>query len=310
MILIIILLSVLLLAVLLRYLLIRRELRTLDQQLRFTLDFESQADLGLEFTDKHLRALRTTFHAILSRQDEERKKRQQSEQQLKELLAFLAHDLRTPLTSIQGYFDLLKNTDDPERRTHFEARIAGSLIQLRHLLDEFFLLSKLHTPNMNLALEPISLQAVVSEVILTFHPEFIAEGIEPQITLPEDDPLVIRGEEEALKRTLQNLLRNALQHGAGGIEIQAGRKLEHIYFKISNSLKPDDEIQAERLFEAGYRADPVRKARESSGLGLAIAEGLLQQMNIKIEAELHDGHIAFYITALPYNPKNKIASPK
>lgn len=306
----IIILAIVLILVLVRSLLVRRELRALDQQLRFKLDYKSQAELGLQFSNKDIRALRSTFQIILTKQEEERKKRHQSEQQLKELLAFLAHDLRTPLTSVQGYFELLMKSEDPERRAYFEERIGGSLIQLRVLLDEFFLLSKLQTPTMTLTLEPLSFQELISEVILTFYPEFEAQQLEPSINLPDDDSLMIQGEEEALKRVLQNLIRNALQHGVGGIVIQAGRQQDKVYFKIRNAINQTEVIHLERLFEAGYRGDPVRKARESSGLGLAIAEGLLQRMDIGIDVELQADYIEFSLNASAYNPKNTMAKPK
>lgn len=199
-------------------------------------------------------------------------------------LAALSHDIRTPLTGAKGYLQLAAGEDDPLARTrHLEAatRRIGATCEL---LDQLFAYAKSADPDLALDIEPLALKPVVEEALLGHYPAFEERGWEPSAVF-EDDAAAVMADREALARILDNLVVNALRHGAAAPAVDTRREGERIVLRVSNEVANPAAIDVDRLFERFYQADASR-GRAGSGLGLAVAANLAHAMGMEIAAKL------------------------
>ena len=233
------------------------------------------------------------MHASLSCGDgkKERKKYLEKEQMISDTYTNLSHDIRTPLTSLDGYFQLLEQCDDREEQKHYMAIIQERIHSLKEMLEELFLFTKLKNDSFHLELKPCCINQVLKQTIFSYYDEWTGKGIRPEIRIT-DQLLYIEGNEAALHRMFQNVLKNALDHGAKGIGLSLEEKEGKSLIRIWNEVRDPEKIDPEKVFERFYKADEAR-SKTSSGLGLSIAKEFADQMHGQIRARL-EGRI-FYI---------------
>ena len=199
-------------------------------------------------------------------------------------LAALSHDIRTPLTGAKGYLQLAVGEDDPLARTRHLEAAARRIDATCELLDQLFAYTKSADPDLALDIEPLALKPIVEEALLGHYPAFEERGWEPSAAF-EDDAATAMADREALARILDNLVVNALRHGAAAPAVDARRVGERIVLRVSNEVANPAAIDVDRLFERFYQADASR-GRAGSGLGLAVAANLAHAMGMEIGAEL------------------------
>lgn len=243
--------------------------------------------LSLPCRDRELQRLASALNQELRALRQERLRYQQGDKELKEAVANISHDLRTPLTAISGYLQLLQGQDLPPDTRRYLEQIGGRAQAMKRLTEELFRYSVVVSEE-NLAREPVDLRRAVEEALLSFYGALEGRGIEPQVRLPEEkverllDPA-------AVNRVLGNILTNALKYSAGDLEVtleESGR------LTFSNSAPGLDPVAAGRLFDRFYT---VEAARNSTGLGLSIAKELTQRMGGSIGAELHGGTLTVWL---------------
>lgn len=243
--------------------------------------------LSLPCRDRELRRLASALNQELRALRQERLRYQQGDKELKEAVVNISHDLRTPLTAISGYLQLLQGQDLPPDTRRYLEQIGGRAQAMERLTEELFRYSVVVSEE-NLAREPVDLRRAVEEALLSFYGALEGRGIEPQVRLPEEkverllDPA-------AVNRVLGNILTNALKYSAGDLEVtleESGR------LTFSNSAPRLDPVAAGRLFDRFYT---VEAARNSTGLGLSIAKELTQRMGGSIGAELHGGTLTVWL---------------
>lgn len=243
--------------------------------------------LSLPCRDRELRRLASALNQELRALRQERLRYQQGDKELKEAVVNISHDLRTPLTAISGYLQLLQGQDLPPDTQRYLEQIGGRAQAMKRLTEELFRYSVVVSEE-NLAREPVDLRRAVEEALLSFYGALEGRGIEPQVRLPEEkverllDPA-------AVNRVLGNILTNALKYSAGDLEVtleESGR------LTFSNSAPGLDPVAAGRLFDRFYT---VEAARNSTGLGLSIAKELTQRMGGSIGAELHGGTLTVWL---------------
>lgn len=243
--------------------------------------------LSLPCRDRELRRLASALNDELRALRQERLRYQQGDKELKEAVVNISHDLRTPLTAISGYLQLLQGQDLPPDTRRYLEQIGGRAQAMKRLTEELFRYSVVVSEE-NLAREPVDLRRAVEEALLSFYGALEGRGIEPQVRLPEEkverllDPA-------AVNRVLGNILTNALKYSAGDLEVtleESGR------LTFSNSAPGLDPVAAGRLFDRFYT---VEAARNSTGLGLSIAKELTQRMGGSIGAELHGGTLTVWL---------------
>lgn len=246
---------------------------------------------GIRFAE--LEELMDRINDVLDVSEEIRKKAQYSEETLKQTITSLSHDIRTPLTSLDGYFQLLSQSSSEEERMHYINIISGRIASLKDMLEELFTYAKLQNDNYELSLGKTDFSKCVYDSVFSYYDEFKRKNIEPEADFCEER-LWINGNPEAVRRILQNILKNALEHGSNHISFCMWKKEEKVYFACSNDVKEPEDIDIARVFDRFYRADRAR-SETSTGLGLSIAKALSERLGGEISAELAEGRFTVKI---------------
>ncbi len=262
----------------------KRQVGDICRQLAFLKKHDSNMMISREIEAGHIGELAELLNDLLAARKEERKQYLEKERRIAEIYTSLSHDIRTPLTSLNGYFELLKQSVDPEEQKRYLAVIQERIESLKEMLEELFTYTKLKNTSYKLTLEPCRLNRIVKNTVFSYYDEWSAKDIEPEFILTQE-PLVILGNEPAIRRVLRNLIKNGLEHGKKKIRIFLGRQDGKICLEIKNQVTDPEKIDVNRVFEQFYMADEVR-SRSSTGLGLSIARELVLKMNGSIQAEL------------------------
>lgn len=273
--------AVILIVILILY---RRQVRKTGRQLEFLKDRRTNLRLTSDLPLKEFNELIDGINEVIDQSREVRESAQHNEMQLKETITNLSHDIRTPLTSLDGYFQLLQQSDSEEERRKYVGIIQSRISSLKEMLEELFTYTRLQDADYELETELIDFGKCVYDTVFSFFDEFQNRGIEPQVDFCGGH-LFVRGNEEAVRRALQNLIRNALVHGHKGISLELFEENGKAVFRCSNDVAHPEEIDIERVFSRFYKADSAR-THTSTGLGLSIAKGLVERMDGEIRAEL------------------------
>lgn len=219
----------------------------------------------------------------------ERTRLKNGDAELKAALTNAAHDIRTPLTAIRGYLDLIAETDDPEKVRSYISVISEQTSAIESLTQELFAYSLASDTTAELACVPTGLVAAVEESVIGFYGLLSARGIEPQISLPEQE-VVRELDPDALNRVLGNIIGNAVKYSGGDLFIGLSESGD-ITFR--NSAPELDMVSVSRLFNRFYT---VENARRSTGLGLYIAKTLTKRMGGDIRAEYSGGMLEITVS--------------
>jgi signal transduction histidine kinase len=226
----------------------------------------------------------------------------EKEKLIADAYANLSHDIRTPLTSLDGYVQLLRDATTPEEQARYTAIIRERIETLKELLEDLFTFTKLKNGKYEPELGIISLRSVTAETVLSYYDVWKEAGVDPEIDLTEE-VLPILGNELAVKRILQNITKNAMVHGHKSIFVTLRKRDERTAeVVIANPVEHPEEIEISRVFEQFYTADRYHQ-QASSGLGLAIAKEFTERMNGTIGASL-DGNRFFVTITFPLQDKN------
>ena len=256
-----------------------KELRLMARFLE-TREPDSNARVTLSSSNKAATELAKAINSELDKGQTQQIEAQKSQLELQENLAYLSHDIRTPLTGAQGYAQLLKEEDDSANRQLYLASIERRLVDLRHLLDQLFVFTQVRSEDFDMELSKLDANEVLSDVLVSFYPQFGEKGLEPSVALA-DEACFVLADEEALSRIFQNLVANALRYAEGSFAVsQQGNS-----FVFSNSIENPEALDSERLFERFYRGEESRTS-QGSGLGLAIVEQLASKMGATVTATI------------------------
>ncbi len=298
----IVLIFLLLLVFLFRWL--TRYFREINQGIDCLLsDREEQIRLSQEMQPFEIK-LNTVQNILIQREQAARA----AEQRKNELVMYLAHDIRTPLTSIIGYLRLLEQIPDlPDEEKEKYVHISlEKTYRLEKMINEFFEITCYNTQQITIASKAIDLYYLLVQVIDEHLPLFTEHG--NYITFHAAESLEVCGDPERLARVFNNLLKNAVAYSSKGTEItvNAEETPEHIVVTVSNHGKtiPDDKL--ETLFEKFYRLDESRTSNTGgTGVGLAIAKEIVLLHGGTISADSKNGLTTFTVK-LPISPKTQL----
>lgn len=273
---------------LIRFYFVKRELKRTTQQLQEVNLHRTEKKIDLGYYDSDLEKLAVEINRQIDLTKVATAEKRRTENELKQAIANISHDIRTPMTSILGYVQLLESRDlAPDNREEYVAVVKNGALRLKTLLEDFFELSIIESADYPLKVENIKLNRLVQEVIVGFYEEFSRRGLEPLLQIPEKE-IRLESDSSAVKRVLENLLLNALRHSCGNVTIVLEQRLSKVELTISN---PSDQLKQEDLvylFDRFYKADKTR-AKKGTGLGLAISKSLMEKMGGNLTAELDDG---------------------
>jgi len=228
---------------------------------------------------------------------------QEAEQRKNELVVYLAHDIKTPLTSVIGYLNLLEeNLDMPkEQRAKYVHITLDKAYRLESLINEFFEITRYNLHTVPLKKQNIDLYYMLIQMADEAYPQLSAKGKQIKIHATED--IIIYGDSDKLARVFNNVLKNAIAYSDDGSTIDVSAEMRGsdvvIQFKNAGTI-PQDKLGA--IFEKFYRLDGARSsATGGAGLGLAIARDIVTLHGGTIEAKCSQSHTIFTIT-LPNTP--------
>lgn len=230
----------------------------------------------------HLNILNIRINNLIEKLQEINERSKRSEESRKKMISNISHDLRTPLTSMLGYMELIlsDNTLENNKRTEYLKIIYSKGNSLYCLMEEFFQVSKLDSNDIRLQIEEINLSEIIRQNVVSFFSEIKKLNIEPKINIPEDDVYVV-GDEKVLNRIFSNLINNALKHGTQatviGIDLSLDEKSISVDIYDNGIGIAENEISY--IFDRLYTVEKTRMLNlKSSGLGLTIVKKLVNSL--------------------------------
>lgn len=271
---------------------LKKELKNIGRQLRHYNEQRTNKKIDMALLDEDMEQLGVEINHLINRYVTENQKRVRSEMELKQAVANMSHDLRTPLTSILGYIQMANAPEISEQeRIAYVEIVQKQAIRLQSLLRDFFELSVIESNEYQLKSERLNMKNVTVDVLMGFYDRFRDKGMEPVIDLPEQEVWLI-ADHSAVTRVIENLISNAIKYSSGkhvGVRLEEkGGAIRLIVQNKANTLSEED---AERLFDRFYMADKSR-TNKSTGLGLSIVKSLMEKMNGKVTSALQDGQLS------------------
>lgn len=232
----------------------------------------------------------------------------EAEQRKNDLIVYLAHDLKTPLTSVIGYLTLLR--DEPQISEEMRSRYTGIALdkaeRLEDLINEFFDITRFNLTNIQLEPERVNISRMLEQIGFEFHPILAEKDLKLETEIKPNVEILC--DPDKLARVFDNLLRNAVNYSYAGTTIYLSMDYEPIKDEVKicvenhgKTISPD---KLDRIFEQFFRLDSSRRSSTGgSGLGLAIAKEIVELHHGTITAESENESIRFTVV-LPGVPEN------
>lgn len=277
------------LLLLLYLLLLRHSIREVAEELDEKLKTDTNTLISISTGDRSVQALAAQINNQLWALRKERLRLQNGDAELKTAVTNISHDLRTPLTAICGYLDLLEQEPHSEKSKRCLSVVRERTNAMCALTEELFQYSVITSTTDELILQPICLNDLVEQILAGFYGALTARGITPEIQMPEQ--AVIRKLDAAcLRRVLENVLSNAVKYSDGDLRVSLTDNGEITFANHAGNL---GGVQVERLFDRFYT---VETARRASGLGLSIAKLLTERMGGSISAKYQDSMLSVSVS--------------
>ena len=224
----------------------------------------------------------------------------------RELIANVSHDLRSPLASIQGYLETIQQKEETlsvEDRNRYYDIVLRNTHKLGNLIGELFELSKLDAKNVQPALEPVSIAELAQDLVAQFQPQALEKEIKLVAILPDEPINLVNADIALMERALSNLIDNAIKNTPehGEVTITPTNTGKKVSIDISDTGIGIPEDQITRIFDRFYQTDPSRTGDSGVGLGLSIAQKILELHGSKLSVKsvLNQG-TTFSFSLLPY----------
>lgn len=281
-------LSLLSLSLLLKLYLLRKSARELSNGILAHQTDETNALIGISSRDRAMQTLANTVNKQLTALRGEQLRYRQGNMELQNAVTNISHDLRTPLTAICGYLELLKKEEKSADAARYVAIIEERANALKQLTEELFRYSVILSAQNDKA-EPVDIKSTLEESLAAFYTAFSERNITPTVQMPEEKVVRLL-DQQALSRVFSNLLQNAIKYSDGDLSVVLTASGE---IEFSNTASVLNEVQVGRLFDRFYT---VESARNSTGLGLSIARTLIEQMHGTIRADYEGGKLCIRIS--------------
>ena len=272
------LLCMMILALCVKIYLLKKAAREISDAFADRLQTDTNTLIGITSHDRDMLHLADSINRQLRILRKEHLQYHQGNTELKHAITNISHDIRTPLTAVCGYLELMQKTDDAEKQAQYLAIMKDRTALMKQLTDELFRYSVMISDESDMETEEIFVNQVLAESISSFYPALTERGITPNINIT--DQRIIRSvNKAALSRVFANLLNNAVKYSSGDLEITLSDNGE---ITFSNTAKELSAVEVERLFDRFYT---VEAAHHSTGLGLSIAWTLVERMGGLITAD-------------------------
>ena len=279
---------------------LEKSLREAKKQLDRMRENESKTRITLSSPNRAAEELFAAINQVLDLRENSLADYHRQERSLRVQIANVSHDLRTPLTSILGYLQLLESPDliEEERRQYLKV-IEARAKALQSLITAFYDLTRIEGGSYPLEREQVDLYRVLSELIAQFYGDFERSGFDVDVDLDRGLPSVW-GDAGAVSRVFANLIGNALKHGHDFLRISLYRLGDSLVTEFTNDGRDLTQEDAAHVFDRFFTADKTRSA-QNTGLGMSIVRALVEQMGNEVTAELRDGIFTVRVLWKPVN---------
>lgn len=267
---------------------IRKSLRQAAENISEILTADSDEKIMAFTDDKALMELYGQINRLLLDRQKVKTDYKRQEIASKKMLANISHDIKTPLTVILGYLEIMRLNDPEDEQLK---KVEAKAVQVVELINEFFTLAKLEAGDMNLEITKINVSELCRENVLGFYELLLQKEFEVDISLPEQN-IFVQGDKESIERILNNLLSNAIRYGSDGkyIGIFLRKEGSFVYLDVVDKGKGIEKDFAPRVFERLYTMEDSRSRQiQGNGLGLTIARNLARQLGGDILLESAPG---------------------
>lgn len=255
---------------------------------------DSNRKIKFKYPDKDFEELLSKVNLSLEEYQKARIKYINKETKIKKEIENISHDLRTPLTSICGYLEILNEEDISEdKRKKYISIVEKRAYVLQNLIESFYDLSRIELDDYRMDMEIIDINKELRELLLMFYNDFQSKGIEVDISLMEGI-LKINVNKRAIQRVFTNIIRNSIKYSKSKFYVDTKKVDGKAVIKFSNDTDDLSKEEEQLIFDRFYMKDSARN-NNSSGLGLTVAKALVEKMGGKINAKISDNNISFII---------------
>ncbi len=274
----------------------QRQVKDICRQLAFLMKHDSNMLIHREFGLGGIGMLSDRLNDLLELRRKEKQYYQEKETLIADTYTNLSHDIRTPLTSLDGYFQLMEACENVEEQRRYLSIIHERIHSLNEMLEELFMFTKLKNESYRLELTSCCINRILKETVFSYYDDWVRREIQPDIQITEEQ-LYIDGNKQGLSRIIQNVIKNGLDHGEKKIRIVLKREQNRAVLRISNQVIASEKIDIEHVFDRFYKADAAR-SKTSTGLGLSIAREFVRRMNGEIGAKIEENE---FIVEMSFN---------
>lgn len=264
--------------------LLKKTIREIEKSFTYILESDTNNIVTISSLDKDIKNLTINLNKNLIELRKQKLQYKNGNQELKKIITNISHDLRTPLTVINGYIDLLQKENKNVEQERYIETIKEKIYELKELTEQLFEFSKTVDVNLELKKEQCCINDILVESLANYYNQFKEKNIIPKITI-SNKKINKCLNRSAIIRIFENILSNVLKYSNGNFEVILN---DEGIITFSNKAKALDGITVQKIFDRYFT---VENAKESTGIGLAIAKQLTELNGGKITAEYVNGYL-------------------
>ncbi|MCI8668649.1 MAG: HAMP domain-containing histidine kinase [Lachnospiraceae bacterium] len=265
----------------------KRQIQTIAQDISRIMERDSSEKIMSFTSEKEMKYLIDQINGLLENQLKVKADYMGSRLEIKRMLSNVSHDIKTPMTVILGYLEIMtaKQEDDNLLKVQKKAN------EVMELINKFFTLAKLEAGDMDFVMETININELCREIILAYYDILTGQDFDVDVRIPEES-FYIYSSKEALERILNNLISNALRYGNDGkyLGLEVRREEDALYIDVTDKGRGIEASELSHIFDRMYTLEDSRnKNMQGNGLGLTIAKGMAERLGGSIS-----------VTSIPY----------
>lgn len=271
---------------------INKEIKKIDSQIS-----NNQKCINISLFNKNINKLVNSINIKLLKDREELIENKKKLDEIEDTILNISHDIRTPITGISGYIQLLNKTEIDEKQESYINSALLKITTLEKLIEDFYQLSYININSKEkIELEEININDILVDTILNKTIQFEKNNIEI-FTEFLDEYIIVLGNKNMINRVLGNIIDNAVYHGRDNLTIKIEEDNKYINLIFENNIDKEDDINIELIFNKFYKADKSRNT-SSSGLGLSIIKKVMEELNGKVYVKVEDNKFKIKISFL------------
>lgn len=272
----------------LKIIIMKNEINNIGKSISSIINTDTNNLITISTNDSELKKLANVLNKSLKELRQLELEYKNGNQELKSSITNISHDLRTPLTAIRGYLDLMDNNNLTEKQIKYLKIIDSKVNDLTELTEQLFDFSKCIDIQNEIKKENICINDILEDSLASFYSLFKEHNITPNIDICKDKVIRLLNE-NMLKRIFENIISNAIKYSERDFKV---KMFDDGTIEFSNKTDKLDQVSLEKIFDRYYT---VRNAKKSNGIGLSIAKQLVNLSDGKITAKYENGYLIIQV---------------